>query len=312
MIYDVLKRIVKAPFHLLGLDLVRRRPPVPDAGRKPKVALPPLFDDPLEALCYQQGGRQAAFWCPLTDVVKQNGLSYSPDRWHPFVATLREYATGDCRKYEGSILQQFYNMHQPGHAADGIVGFDQAPREFQKHPAHIYRCTPWRSRNADEVDQIVRGWSEGHGKEHSQTEGDWSFDRDGFQYHGPVSDRKGRLEYRRLTGIYERLKVDGYDRSLGHAHFLVLRRGDEFRFLNSGSGNHRTAAMAALGRKTIPATFQKDHIVEVEMAEYWPQVRDGLWTKTNAEAYFHHLFDFDSRAWARQRGLLLDQPDPEV
>ena len=170
------------------------------------------------------------------------------------------------------ILQQFYDTHQPAHAGEGIVGFDQASSEFQKYPAHAYRCMPWRSRTADEVNKKVRSWSE-----HSKTGRDWSFNREGFKYHGPVSDRKGRLEYQRLTGIYERLKDNGYDRSLGHANFLVLRRAEEFRSLNKGNGNHLTAAMVALGLRTIPAIFNKNHIFDVEIAEYWPQIMNGLW-----------------------------------
>lgn len=61
--------------------------------------------------------------------------------------------------------------------------------------------------------------------------------------------------------------------------------------------------MTALGFQTIPARFHRQHVVDIEMAEHWPQVRSGLWTQEQAEAYFNHLFDFDSRAWARARGL---------
>jgi hypothetical protein len=159
----------------------------------------------------------------------------------------------------------------------------------------------------NEIDRRVRKWSRQHGDEHGTGDRDWSLDADGYQYHGPVSRRKGRLEYRRLVNIYESIEERGYERQLGHAHFLVLKRGDEFRFSGIGPGNHRAAAMAALGYETIPAIFYKFHVVDVEMAEYWPQVSRGVWSQAQAEAYLHHLFDFDSRAWARDRGLLREQ-----
>ena len=294
------KQIIQRIFHLVGLHVMRLQSLQSDSDAK----LPPLFGDPLEALCYQQGGKHAAFRCPLKYVVKQNALSYSPKGWHPFTATLREYAEGESVGYEDSVLKKFYDTHQPDHAAEAIAGFEQAPSDYENYPAHVYRLTPWRSRTADWVDQNVRNWTEREAREHGNADCDWSFDKEGFQYHGPVSERKGQLEYQRLIGIYERLKADGYDRSCGHTQFLVLRRGSEYRLLNCGSGNHRTAAMAVLGHETTPAVFTKNHIVDVEMVEYWPQVCQGRWTKKQAEAYFHHLFDFDSRIWAHERGLL--------
>jgi hypothetical protein len=299
-----IRKIIKTPFHLVGLDLIRKSPADPESL--------PLFDDPFEALCYRQGGEPAAFRCPLEYTINENGFSYSPDGWHPFVATLREYVAGESTGYEDSVLRRFYETHQPNHAAEAIAGFDQAPSEYENYPAHVYRLTPWRSKTADCVDQSVRSWSVRdsivHSRVHSISKHDWSFDKDGFQYHGPVSERKGRLEYQRLVSIYESIEEDDYDRAHGHATFLLLRRGTEFRYLNWGTGNHRTAAMTALGKETIPAVFSSPYIVDVGMAKYWPQVRSGAWTHEQAEAYFNHLFDFDSQAWARAQGLLRD-PD---
>lgn len=62
--------------------------------------------------------------------------------------------------------------------------------------------------------------------------------------------------------------------------------------------------MSALGYKTIPAVFKRDHIIRVDDVDYWPQVRSGVWGRDDALRYVDHLFDFDSRAWAQERGLL--------
>ena len=297
--YRYVKKIVKAPFHLVGLDLVRREASDPEPD-----PLPPLFEDPREALCYRQGGKPAAFECPLSDTIIRKGFSYSPDGWHPFVATLRQYAAGSNSCYSDSILKQYYEAHQPVNGADAIAGFDQVPDLYTEYPTHAYRMSPWRSYTVDEIDQIVREWSKEDNQEHGNAEHDWSLETDGFQYHGPVSDRKGQLEYQRLVDVYESIRTRGYNRFCGHAHFLVLRRGEDIRFLNKGPGIHRAAAMAALGYETIPAVFSEPHIVDVDMAEYWPQVRRDVWTREQAEAYLDHLFDFDSRAWARERNFL--------
>lgn len=299
---EYLKKGIKAPLHSLGLDLVRRE--------LPDLSPPPLFSDPLEALSYCQGGKPAAFECPLSDTVIQKGLSCSPDRWHPFVATLREYAAGESRGYEDSILRRYYEIHRPANGAEAIAGFDRVPDAYTKYPPHSYRAAPWRTLTIDEIDRCVRTWSRDDDEEHGGEDGNWSLETDGFQYHGPVSLRMGRLEYRRLVNVYESIQKNGYDRRLGHAHFLVLKRANDIRFLAMGPGNHRSAAMAALGRETIPSIFASFHVVDADMAEYWPQVRRGEWTKEQAEAYIDHLFDFDSRAWACEHGLLFRDGTP--
>lgn len=95
MIPQFLKNFAKEAFKVFGLEVRRTT-----TGKR-KKKLPPLFNDPLEALVYQQSGRykNAFFRCPLNYTVKLNGLSYSPDKWHPFVETLREFAAGTTTKY---------------------------------------------------------------------------------------------------------------------------------------------------------------------------------------------------------------------
>jgi len=115
---------------------------------------------------------------------------------------------------------------------------------------------------------------------------------------------KGKMEARRLKQVYESLKQRGYDRRYGRVQFLVLKRGRDYRFLNAASGHHRTAAMSALGHNAVPGVFWRPHVVDIDMARYWPQVQLGLWTEEEAVAYLNHLFDFDSKAWARRRGSL--------
>ena len=126
---------------------------------------------------------------------------------------------------------------------------------------------------------------------------------DGHLFYGPVSDRKGILEYRRLISIYNLVHVHGYHQMHGHVGVALLKRGNDYRFLLHGAGNHRTPAMAALNKKAIPTFFtmppgysNRPPLIDLRLADCWPQVRSGLWTKVEAEAYFHHLFDFDSKA----------------
>lgn len=266
------------------------------------AGLPPIFDSPHAALWYEQRGRRAAFHCPLEYVVKRIGFS-NPGGWHPFVAALQEYEAGESSRYEGSVLKKFYEVHQPENAAEAYIGFQDAPEAYLSYPAHLYNLRPWVSMTLEQMDQYRRRAAERDNREHNSGQTVLS-NKDGFKEHGPVSERKGQLEYKRLVKVYNSIKANGYDRSQGHAYFLMLQREKELRFMNGGQGVHRTAAMVALGYETIPAMFSKKYVVDVELVDYWPKVREGIWTCEQAEAYFHHLFDFDSRAWAREQGLL--------
>lgn len=204
--------------------------------------------------------------------------------------------------YEGSILQRYYEAHQPTNAAEAILGFDQPSDRFQQLPPHLYRLTPWRSESVETIDREVKAWTLHDAR--SCGHPNLSLEIHGYQYHGPVSHQKGQLEYQRLTCLYEQIRTHGYDRRRGHAHFLVLQRGDAYRFLARGDGNHRLAVMATLGYETIPAVFTLPFIVNVDMVDYWPQVRHGLWTRQQAVAFMDHLFDFEPRAWARHSRLV--------
>ena len=314
-IFGQTKRLVKLCFQEVGFDVER----IPlrvgikitrGDENKPEDTkdLPPLFDDPLEALYHRLNGKRGAFRCPVGAMVVQNGLSYSPDGWHPFVAALQEYAAGKSTGYKGSILERFYEQHRPAHAGEAIVGFEHYPNAYANYPPVVYRLAPWQERSIGEVDRQSRKITHSDNKEHGEP--GMTMRSDGHPFYGPVSDRKGRLEYHRLTSIYTTLRAHGYDRTHGHVGVALLKRRNEYRFLLHGAGNHRAPAMAALNRKTIPAVFtmppaysNRPPLIDLAFVESWPQVRRGLWTREQAEAYLHHLFDFDSRAWAQENGL---------
>lgn len=292
--------LVKAAFRLAGLKIQR----VSDSTSQAEP--PPIFDDPLEALFYQQGGKRAAFRCPLSRTRSRLGFCYGPNGWHPYVETLKEYASGRCTSYDHSILRDYYRSHQPETAADALVGFDQTPAVFEELPGHLCYLSPWKSQTVTEVDQNVRGWIRDRNVQQSRS--GWDLDSDGYLLHGPVSLRKGRAAYNQLTHLYDTIAKEGYHRTHGDIQFLIARHGNDFQYLQWGDGSHRAAVLAALGHETVPGIFrQPRRIIDVEMADYWPQVRHGVWDRSEAEAFVRHLFAFDSRRWARSQGLTLGE-----
>lgn len=142
--YDHLKWLAKKPFHLFGLDLVRR--PAPD----PPISPPPLLDCPLEALLRHQGGRRTAFECPLGKIIIPNGLSFGKQGYHPFTETVQEIHNDDITSYENSHLKVYYDTHKPHNAEESLINFDNTPKQFTNLPSYFFYLLPWISHSPHE------------------------------------------------------------------------------------------------------------------------------------------------------------------
>jgi hypothetical protein len=300
----IVKRAIQAAFKRAGFTIRRvTGPPKPlDPSR--------IFDDPMEALHYHRGGKRAAFHCPLELTVQEFGFSFAPRGWHPFVAALKEYGAGLGRSYDDSYLKRFYDKWQPAHAGEVIIGFPAAPEALRHRPCRDAYMTPWTSLTIQEMRDHAASW---YNHDHAPFGARFDPDTHGDKYFGPAHPDLGQVSFVRLTRAYESIRSRGYDRRLGDVNMALLRRGPELKFLKWGGGTHRTAAMAALGHTTIPATFSQHRaaVLDVADVDYWPNVRSGLWSREAAMRYVDHLFDFDTARWAAQRGLLLEQQYPD-
>ena len=294
---EAAKSLLQISFHKMGYAVQRYDP---QENQSPGLA--PLFEDPKEALCYQQGGKDAAFKCPIDRCVHAVGFGYGPG-WNPFVATLQEHEHRSA-DYDSSLLKNYYQAWRPPSAKEAIAGFENAPSNFENLPSMYFLLSPWRSHTLAETGTAIKKW---YKKDHKRSDQPLSVEKSGLKHFGPVSDEKGRFEFTRFTRVYESIKEYGYDRGRGDVKLVPLRRDDQFLYLLHGGHFHRITAVAALGYEAIPATFASPHCIDVKDVDYWPQVRRGVWPRQAAIDYFNHLFDFDSMAWARERGLLSEQ-----
>jgi hypothetical protein len=270
----------------LGFAIVRLDMPPP----------PPLYPGPFETWSRIKRDEPAAFIGDLSRCVTYNGFSFARNGWHPFVHAASEYLEGRASTYHGSALEGYYSAWQPSEGRAALIGAPDGPDELTRYPAYIIHA-PWLKLSPedrlDSISQIIA--------EENALLGEPGLTiKDGYGLQGPVSSRKGELEYLRLLGIVRSLQTNGYDRKFGDITAQILVRGEEFRF-RIVHGHHRAAALAALGYSSI--TLVPTMLVDIDNVENWTQVHSGYWSQSQAIQYFHHHFDFDPRAWASERGL---------
>lgn len=266
-------------------------------SRNSNAEPPPTFDDPWEVIWHLRSGKPATLNCPIAECVRPFGHAFGS--WEHLTEASREIIRDQSATYEDSILRTYFDTFRPVDASSAVLGLTLTSLKNRSPLALL--CPPW---TVTSVDKIIRGAERGLTKENAEHGASGLTIHDGTAYFGPVSPRKGELEHLRLKRLVASIGSQGYDRSYGDLDVTVLRRGSQFRYLKLGVGYHRTAVMCALGEVTIPAVPRYPYVIEVEQAQFWPQVQRGVWSYDDAVAYFHHLFDFESSTWATAHHLV--------
>ncbi|MGQ9424482.1 hypothetical protein ACXYTJ_00860 [Gilvimarinus sp. F26214L] len=293
-----LKDPVRRLFLTVGLE-VKRIEDKPDPA--------PVYEDFLEVCRRRNYGEPVAFRCPISKIVTVNGFSFHRSgSWHPFTEAMQEYMDSDYRQsYGGSTLEDFYRVWQPQNSLEALIGAN-GPAVLVDYPAYAMH-SPWLDISPDERQVYM--------KQMIHLENCWSGAEDvhaneGYGLHGPVSPRKGQIEYNRLVRTLRSVVLRGYDRRLSGEDVTVVavERGGDYRCCIA-HGQHRVAVLAALGYQFIPVIINK--VARVSEAAHWTQVYRGTWTEEQARTYVNHLFTFDGYRWAAERGLVRQQSTVE-
>jgi len=275
---SAVKAAAKKTLMKAGFDVKRIRMPDPA----------PLYEDPLEAYYVAAQGYRVAFLCSVQKVVDLQGFRFAPPHWHPFVAATQILYTHGRGQADG-LLSRYYEECQPASAAEAYLGFSDAPALYADAPPHLFRLAPWHVDTVEQALAKIQRWIRNDNLERNW---DLTIESDGYPMYGPVSEVKREVELRRLADVSKSLRGRGYDRSRGDCRFTVLRRGNDIRFITGGGGYHRTAVLAAHGYDHIPGAFwPRPAIIDAADADWWPQVRRGVWTRDQALAYVDYLFD---------------------
>ena len=234
------------------------------------------------------------------------GLTYGAKGWHPFVETLRRYQTRPT-SYKDSVLKSYYDAWKPSDAAEAFITFQNPPEAFELEPSYAF-VSPWHtisiSDRKSKIAHNVRAENRDMGYETVGIE-------EGFGLHGPVSERKGSVEFDRLISVLNSVERDGY--RLDSIHYLIEgfalldQKEEDFRIIVV-HGNHRLASLSALDYEYAPVRLVPPYIVRAEEVDRWPQVTSGLWSKDQAVEYFQSFFGAhrEIRRWAKSLRLIQD------
>ncbi|MBP7001009.1 hypothetical protein [Amaricoccus sp.] len=196
---------------------------------------------------------------------------------HPLVETCIALLSDPELDYERSPLARFHAAFQPRNAAE-IMGLPSSHAGLQGAP-ETWRF-PWMSASARNVQKRKR-LSPKHREKGA-----------GFAYFGPTSPEKGRSDLARLKAVVAAISADGF-RLLpgvdGLVRAEILSSGAEWR-ARVQVGQHRTAALAALGGTAVPI-WPQPVVVRREEAADWPAVRDGVVTREEALDIFDRMFE---------------------
>jgi len=112
--------------------------------------------------------------------------------------------------------------------------------------------------------------------------------------YGPVSQQKGTIEFLSLARLADSIRYRGYVRTNqldGDIRVVpLIDKTDTIRYLLRW-GQHRAAVLAALDFTAIPVVVNFMRPVRVDEVDYWPHVRDGLFTRDQALLLFDLIFN---------------------
>ncbi len=260
--------------------------------RVPPVDLRGLLDDPVEALT-RSSGNPVLINVPLNHCRGLSPVAYpcTKDAAHPFVETALGILNGSVKKYHESPLQIYYDHFQPANLAR-LLGLDaDHSSPLSRMSPYTYAFFPWdgipninKSRDARKVISLE-----------NKSQGVRLSSKTGWQLCGPVSGKKGELEFRRLSNILESIQMNGYNRSNdsdGDVAGQVLVR-DKKCIIIITQGHHRIAALAALGYENVPVRIGSKPVPIVFRTDVklWPAVRSGMMSEKQALCLFDRVFE---------------------
>lgn len=225
------------------------------------------------------------------DIQKGRGLpiySYGNEGGHPFSVAARMAKNLSPEKQYAKILEVlsiYYTSVLPKSAGELALTSNMSVL----HTFPVWSIVmPWENKNIAEWKKMV----EDSVIFENSVENSVAGIEKGWAWIGPVHDDKLHIEAKRLTRVLQSVQSHGYkrhDEDDGDitAHILVDEQNEWV--WQSIAAQHRASVLSALGWEKVPLRVTK--VIRRQDAEFWPNVLNSTYTKSEALAVFDMVFN---------------------
>lgn len=291
-----LRRVLQTTLDRIGYVVVPKR----SVG---VVDVRGLTEDPFAAH-YLAEGKPFVIDVPLTRCrgLGVLGFPYVGGPPHPFVLSAQAVLRGSAVDPADSPLAIYYGRFQPASVAE-VLGLELGCHAATRGLPPACAVLPWSGWMPSPSVAARRGRQ---GIAEARQHGIRLAAGDGWLEWGPVSPAKCALEFERLRAITLRMQAVGFLRHDGpHGDIdarLLVRDGDWAILI--GGGQHRAAALAALGHEHLTVRIGQGSsqaaIVRREDVHYWPNVVRGIFTVDEALELFDARPVPNAASWAEE------------
>lgn len=231
--------------------------------------------------------------CEVERCTSLYGFGFEAGDWHYLASTMRQLIANPAIPAEDTLLWRYFQKFQPRNMLEAL--FDRASDEdpglavLARYRDPERGPMPWTPAK-DLVEERFNA----------------AFPGD----YGPWPEDMVRSRVRRIAGVVEAIRRDGYRHDKladpdDCIRGVMVKHGMDWRMVIIG-GNHRASALAALGHKTIPVQGHRHlpPVIDVAMAAQWPVVRRGVLEEEVARQIALRYFEMTGVAKARAWGIL--------
>ncbi|MCE8038678.1 MAG: hypothetical protein ACXIU5_14160 [Halomonadaceae bacterium] len=254
---------------------------------------------PLEAL-YAYPDVPCLIRCRLADCrwYGSTGIAYGPGSRHPYVQSLQQYVTGECRDYRGSCLEAYWQRWQPTTLAASLGLSEDVAHPWLSVAPPLRDFLPWSGLARWEA---LRAYADSEPVRREMPVS--RKDATAIRQVGPKPTWFGERRIAQLVALYETIVREGYRRWASQRldyfrqHIVVdtLERDGEVRFVVA-NGQHRASVLSVLGHEYVPVLAHVPHrrgpsLVRREDFRRWPLVERGIFLPSQALEVFDRIFE---------------------
>jgi hypothetical protein len=256
-----------------------------------KIQNIPISNSPIEGF-YRYNDQKYLCDTYLDSIISGgfNAFDFSSNNLDPFSLTVQLYSKGECKHYQGSPLEHFYNSWQPQTLAQ-VAGL---PTPQENHLLSTFPENappfPWDTGSVGSQRAVRLKKLPQHKVRLANTP------PRGFFYYGPADVAFGEATFNRLVTIYESINRYGYQPNKygDYIKARVLMKENKYKVFVR-SGKHRIAVLRGMEYKKVPILYGSSQntpsIVRREDSFFWANVISGFYSETEALQIFDRIFN---------------------